>query len=43
MLAHFHLAVDTLTLHLLFQNAQRLIHVIIAYNYFNHRQYPLPR
>jgi hypothetical protein len=43
VLPHFHLAVNALALHFLFQNAQRLIHVIITNSDFNHATYLLSR
>ena len=40
MLAHFHFTVDPLTLHLLLQDAQSLIYVVITNKYFNHETIP---
>ena len=39
--AHFHFTKDTLALHLLLERAQRLIDIIVAYNYFYHLIHPL--
>jgi hypothetical protein len=40
MLAHFHFAIDSFTLHFLFQNAQSLIYVVITNKNFNHEAIP---
>lgn len=40
MLAHFHFAIDPFPLHFLFQNAQRLIYVVITNKNFNHEAIP---